>query len=272
MTYDINSNILSNCGLSAEQLAEAVKAVRPDNGFTGVQMFLDAEAKYGLNALFILAHAAIESAWATSYFARTRNNLFGFNAVDSNPDEASSYPSQAACVDFYAGFIKEYYLTPGAVYYNGATPHGIFVKYSSSHDTEAQSVVGVMNLLLSHLTPVQAASAPTPAPSPAPVNASRYTVQEGDTLWAIANAHGLSLARLLQLNPQIADPNVIHPGDVVNVSGNRPETQTYTVQEGDTLSGIASKFGTSWQAVYNANRGVIGDNPDLIKPGEVLSI
>ena len=46
----------------------------------------------------------------------------------------------------------------------------------------------------------------------------------------------------------------------------------YVVKAGDTLSGIASKYGTTWQKIYNDNKSVIGSNPNLIKPGQVLTI
>ena len=47
---------------------------------------------------------------------------------------------------------------------------------------------------------------------------------------------------------------------------------TYTVQAGDNLSKIATKYGTTWQTIYNNNRYVIGNNPNIIKPGQVLKI
>ena len=46
----------------------------------------------------------------------------------------------------------------------------------------------------------------------------------------------------------------------------------YTVVAGDTLSGIAKKYGTTWQKIYEDNEDVIGSNPNLIKPGQVLKI
>nr|DAJ39000.1 MAG TPA: LysM [Caudoviricetes sp.] len=49
-------------------------------------------------------------------------------------------------------------------------------------------------------------------------------------------------------------------------------SRTYTVQRGDTLSGIAARYGTSWHNIYNANRGIIGGNPNLIRPGQNLTI
>jgi 5'-nucleotidase len=50
---------------------------------------------------------------------------------------------------------------------------------------------------------------------------------------------------------------------------------TYTVQPGDTLSGIAARvYGDAnrWPAIYDANRSVIGANPSLIVPGQVLKL
>lgn len=52
-----------------------------------------------------------------------------------------------------------------------------------------------------------------------------------------------------------------------------PGQRTYTVQPGDTLSGIAKKLGLGgWQPLYEANRDVIGGNPNLIRPGQVLMV
>lgn len=46
----------------------------------------------------------------------------------------------------------------------------------------------------------------------------------------------------------------------------------YTVRKGDTLSGIAARYGTTWQAIHAANKAVIGGDPDLIVPGQRLEI
>ncbi|MBC5992820.1 LysM peptidoglycan-binding domain-containing protein [Pontibacter cellulosilyticus] len=45
----------------------------------------------------------------------------------------------------------------------------------------------------------------------------------------------------------------------------------YTVQSGDSLSKIAKKHygnANAWTKIYNANKDKIGDNPDLIRPGQ----
>ncbi|MFJ2236163.1 transglycosylase family protein [Streptomyces sp. NPDC087859] len=46
----------------------------------------------------------------------------------------------------------------------------------------------------------------------------------------------------------------------------------YTVRKGDTLSGIAARFGTTWQRIHAANKAVIGGDPDMIVPGQRLEV
>ena len=46
----------------------------------------------------------------------------------------------------------------------------------------------------------------------------------------------------------------------------------YIVKSGDTLSSIASKYNTTWQNIYNDNKNVIGNNPNLIYPNQKLII
>ena len=54
-----------------------------------------------------------------------------------------------------------------------------------------------------------------------------------------------------------------------------PPPKTYTVKSGDSLWAIAKRIlgdGSRWQEIYNANVNVIGKNPNLIYPGQVLRI
>jgi nucleoid-associated protein YgaU len=56
--------------------------------------------------------------------------------------------------------------------------------------------------------------------------------------------------------------------------GGQQAQQTYTVQSGDTLSGIAKKFlgnANAYMDIFNANKDQLSD-PDKIKPGQVLKI
>ena len=65
------------------------------------------------------------------------------------------------------------------------------------------------------------------------------------------------------------------------LSGNKPapkpvdNTVTYTVKPGDTLWGIAERFlgkGSRWREIYYANQAIIGANPNIIYPGQKLTI
>ncbi|MGI0118566.1 PAAR domain-containing protein [Zooshikella sp. RANM57] len=53
-----------------------------------------------------------------------------------------------------------------------------------------------------------------------------YKVASGDTLWDIAKRLGVSLAALIKANPQILNPDVIHPGDEINIPGEGQQPQT----------------------------------------------
>lgn len=94
-----------------------------------------------------------------------------------------------------------------------------------------------------------------------------YTVRYGDTLSAIASRYGTSTSALASLNG-ISNPNRIYPGQVLKLSGGS-STRSYTVRSGDTLSGIASQFGTTWQALQ-AKNGIA--NPNVIYVGQTIRI
>ena len=114
-------------------------------------------------------------------------------------------------------------------------------------------------------------SAPVEQPSK---SYQTYTVKSGDTLSAIASKFGTSYQKIASDNG-IPNPNIIHPGQVLkiyggsNQSNSTPSYQTYTVKSGDTLSGIGSKFGVSYQKIAADNNI---SNPNLIHPGQVLKI
>ncbi len=113
---------------------------------------------------------------------------------------------------------------------------------------------------------------PKPAPKPANPSAGTYTVKSGDTLSGIAAKYGTTWQTLQKLNG-ISNPNLIYPGQVLKISGGaRPAPQasvTYTVKSGDTLSGIAARYGTTYQDLA-ARNGI--SNPNLIYPGQVIRI
>jgi LysM repeat protein len=115
------------------------------------------------------------------------------------------------------------------------------------------------------------------APGTAAPPAARYVVQPGDTLSGIAArfaVRGGWPALYAANRPLIGpDPNIIHPGTVLVLPGQRAPAR-YRVVPGDTLSGIAARFAVrgGWPALYAANRPLIGPDPNLIRPGTVLTV
>lgn len=106
--------------------------------------------------------------------------------------------------------------------------------------------------------------------------AATWTVQPGDTLSAIATElkvpggwQALYAANRRAIGP---DPNLIHAGTVLALPGTSVPGR-YTVAPGDTLSAIAAALGIpgGWQALYAANRSVVGANPNAIRSGLVLT-
>ena len=105
-------------------------------------------------------------------------------------------------------------------------------------------------------------------------NTTTYTVKSGDTLSGIASKFGTTYQKIAADNG-ISDPNKIYPGQVLKINGtsssttNQNTTTTYTVKSGDTLSGIAAKYGTTYQELAKKN-GI--SDPNKIYPGQVLKI
>jgi LysM repeat protein len=99
-----------------------------------------------------------------------------------------------------------------------------------------------------------------------------YIVQSGDTLAGIAQRYGVSLYAMMQSN-HLYNPNFIYAGMRLLVPRTnyapRAYANTYVVRFGDTLSGIALRFGTSVYALMVANNI---PNPNLIFAGMRLAI
>ncbi len=94
--------------------------------------FMRAEQSFHVSARYFVAHAILESAWGTSAIAQNKHNLFGFNADDANPyQDATTFPSFDACIQYVAQFIAQNYLSPSGRYYHGPTLRGMNVDYAS---------------------------------------------------------------------------------------------------------------------------------------------
>jgi LysM repeat protein len=105
---------------------------------------------------------------------------------------------------------------------------------------------------------------------------TRYVVRRGDSLAAIASAHGTSVAAIMQANG-LSDPDFIWYGQVLLIPGAgsapavpaRSAPGRHMVQWGETLSKIAQRYGLSQAALMQAN-GIA--NPDRVYAGQSLII
>src|SRR6185437_5051533 len=84
---------------------------------------------------------------------------------------------------------------------------------------------------------------------------THYVVRYGDTLTGIARAHGVGLRRLAHANHRRVY-GVLRAGTVLVIPGGRssPPGGRYTVRWGDTLTGIAARFGVSVDRLARLNR------------------
>ena len=98
---------------------------------------INSQDRYGVNAVNELAFACLESAYGKSNYALNRNNLFGINAVDSNPNNAYSFSTVGSCIKQHTlkYISKGYGDVKTDSRYHGLAPGnkavGINVKYAS---------------------------------------------------------------------------------------------------------------------------------------------
>ncbi len=124
-------------------------------------------------------------------------------------------------------------------------------------------------------TPTPEPTLPLATPTPEYI---LYTVKENETLSTIADKFETDVETLREVNLLTTDTLV--PGQVLRIPYQEGMTEEgfptptptpfmYTVQEGDTLSGIAQRFGVSPQDILAVNNI---PNPDQLVPGHVLFI
>lgn len=167
---------------------------------------------------------------------------------------------------------------------SGDTLGGIAKRFGTS----VAAIQSTNNLKSSQLKIGQSLSIPGQAPmsSPYAIQAEQeiaqrnqkntgtyYTIQSGDSFWAIAKKHGTSVNNLLKWNELSANAK-LKPGQkllVVNKATSQATDNkiTYQIKSGDTLHKIASKFDVSQKDILSWNKV---KNESYIHPGQELTI
>jgi membrane-bound lytic murein transglycosylase D len=105
--------------------------------------------------------------------------------------------------------------------------------------------------------------------SSAPTSARSHRIEWGDTWYAIAQQYGVTAAALQAANPEV-DPSRLRSGEVLRVpaAGRAAAGRSHRVEPGESLWGIARRYGVSTEEIRKAN-GLEGDR---VRIGETLVI
>ena len=109
-----------------------------------------------------------------------------------------------------------------------------------------------------------------------------YVIQRFDTMSGVVSRYLLSLTVVLALNPQVADPSVVVTGQTLYLGRSpfvrldpcpdQPACSLYVVVSGDSLAGIAFRFGLTVEQIRDQNPGMarplaVGQVIELPHPG-----
>lgn len=266
--------------------------------------------KNDLYASVMMAQAILESGWGQSTLAKSPNhNLFGIKgdyqgetvAMDTLEDsgnqnyyqinaEFRKYPSYSESLEDYAALIR------GGTNWDPSYYSGAWKSNTQSYQDATQHLTGryatdtayatkLNAIIQTHgLTNYDTPSSPSNQTGTKPVTTvpgASYSVKAGDTLYKIANMHGISVVQLMEWN-QLNSSNIyvgttLKVNATVPVSVEKPTpttptpgvTQTqgmYTVKNGDTLYKIANELGVSVASIKTLNNL----RTDMIYPGQKL--
>lgn len=164
----------------------------------------------------------------------------------------------------------------------GDTLFGIALRYNTDVDTLrrlnnlSDDTIQVGQVLQVPGTGPQSAATPAAPAQPTQPAGQQviYVVEPGDTLSGIAAKFNVAWTDIAAAN-NIPAPYTIYRGQKLVIPGVQPTpvpqtpARTHTVQAGETLYGIAVKYGVTVQAIMQANNLT---NPDFIRTGQVLVI
>ena len=223
-------------------------------------------------------------AWSgcgSTYTVQQGNTLYGIASYCGTTIAALQLANPGLGTWVYTGQVL---VLPGASWDNGngystyVVAHGdtlrlIAARYSITVDALA-GLNNIINYNLIYigqrLTVPNAGHVPPPPP---PSGATTYVIRPGDTLRKLAAYWGVTVNDILNVNPQITNPSLVYVGQVINVPGSSGTPATpiyYTIQRGDTLRSIASRYGTSVYSLQLLNPQIW--NPNWIYAGMVIRV
>lgn len=180
----------------------------------------------------------------------------------------AKYSSKVPSLKHWKFYCMWQYTSKGSLQgYNGNLDLDYFYGDAEAWDKYAGKTTSEVNI---KPTPVPTESVPVSTPSD-----MTYTVVRGDTLSGIASKYGTTYQKLASYNG-ISKPNKIYPGQVIKIPGNSSNvfqtssSITYIVKKDDTLSKIASKYGTTVGTIASLNPSI--KNVNKIYPGQKIRV
>lgn len=96
-----------------------------------------------------------------------------------------------------------------------------------------------------------------------PKTGTTYTVQKGDTLWAIAKrfyGNGSHYTKIVNANPSISNPNLIHPGQVLTIPDASTPVPTPQKMMKKVYKGTGGNKDNAPFAILNSSHGIVNSN------------
>lgn len=211
--------------------------------------FIDAQKRYGVNAVYLASHAILESGWGFSSIAQDKHNLFGYMAYDSDPYGSAAYfSSYEAAIEYQAYFVATQYLDPNGQWYGGSSNlDGMNVHYATD-PYWAEKISGIMNRMHPYSaseyagkSPLSVNAAPPEGPTTMPLDTILSTTYP-------ANTQGVTLS------------------DVNFRSGPSTSTEKYGVLPAGTKITVLGKNKNNWYQVRTGQQTgwVFGDYLQLV--------
>lgn len=258
----------------------------------------EAEAEFFINNVRGYLHEAIlvldwesgdNAAWGdSSWVARFCAHIVALTGINPMIYVQRSAASQCVGLGDYGIWLAEYpdYAPRGWDAYYPPNYSGDYAMHQFTSSGNISGWSGPLDLSLffgdtnAWLAYAGATGQPIPTPQtqvqtyvqPVQDDGTTYIVQAGDTLSEIATRYGTTYQHLAAING-ISNPDIIHVGDRIVIDGvvspQSSDDEYYTIQPGDTLSGIAERYGTSYQ--YLAYINGISD-PNKIYVGDTIRV
>lgn len=126
--YFNHNNLLEKSNVSIDQL----KTILKDTGLSGLEhAYINAEEETGVNAIFLIALTAEESAWGRSNRAKKDNNMSGYKVYTAS-SKGESFKSKEESILTTANLIKKHYLSDDGNYYHGKTIYDVNKNYCTT--------------------------------------------------------------------------------------------------------------------------------------------